>query len=427
MDGHCLQLSGLSIVAEDREPSPEILQDEEVEEEEEGGGEEDGDEDEEDPDATKVAEPSEDGFGNDLLHPSPYDAMSDTTINTRHTTRMLETIDSESAVESLSALYAMALQIIKKSTNSSFPKDMERYLEGLRSWCDIFKDLKKPYGTGIFIEVEMVLRKLFGSKLPEETAIPLSEILHSANLATLTSKVYEQRQMDQDLDESNQQNLKVFLQSLEKTFPDPFVSSLAAASYASKTHKDSELVQESFNVILDIRTQLFISVSRQLEYQPDFDPDKVLISLFLENVNEKRNFGDISLEEQRDRTGDRMDQIRFTFKQPEQATGPGEYIDFEALDDLYPKSEFYGNLFSYGIKRLVEVENTIEAHGGIGKVTKSLEDFVKEIDEGSEAENQSDSEPEIQVPLPKNVAEREGILASNKMSASVPSSKPQPE
>ncbi|ESZ94202.1 hypothetical protein SBOR_5428 [Sclerotinia borealis F-4128] len=383
------------------------------EKEDEGQDVEQDEEEGEDPDATKVAEPSEfDMQGDDLrsnqANSPAHTAISDTTVNTLHTERVMESIDSKSAIETLSDLYDTARQIITKSANKNVrPKDTKRHLKFLNALCNGFEALREPYGTEKFIEVKLVLRKLFGpldseeygSKVPGDSAVPLSAILHSANLATLISEVNEQRQMGQDLDDkARQQKLTVFLQSLEKAFPGPFVSEFAANSDSG----GSKLINESFDMVLDIRTHLFITVSRQLEMgEPSFDPDRVLTTLFLEGEDENGSFDGIDFEEQRDRAGERVDLIRKTFKPPENATGPGEYVDFDMLDDLYPISEFFNNLIGYGQKRLAEVENNVETRGGIENVIESLQELVKDIE--------SDPEPDIEVQFnaPKRVMEQD--------------------
>ncbi|KAG4027128.1 hypothetical protein MFRU_033g00970 [Monilinia fructicola] len=400
----------LSVVEEDREVSSQGEEEEEeedvqnVEEEEVEEDVQDVEEDDEDPDATKVAEPSDielqaiDRQENDLEE------------------RVLETIDSNSAVEALPDLYDTARRIINKSANKKIrPKDMERHSRVLNSLCEAFEVMKEPYGTEQFIEVDIVLRKLFGSKAPANREVPLSAILNSANLATLTCVVKEQRQTGQNLDKSGRQKLKVFLQSLEKTFPGPFVSKFTALS-GPKDSEDSKLIQESFNLFLDIRTQLFITVSRSLEAEElGFDPDRALGTLLLQGIDEKGIFGSIGLDEREERAGARIDQIRNTFKPAGQATGPGKYVDFERLENLYPKAEFYDNLVSYAEKRLAEVEDLVEARGGIENVVESFQDLAQDIE--------SDPEPEIEVNYspPKSVTEPEDNSATK---AAVPKQPP---
>ncbi|QSZ36454.1 hypothetical protein DSL72_006333 [Monilinia vaccinii-corymbosi] len=381
------------------------------------GKEEDGEEGDEDPDATKVAEQSDLGLQEinppDLENneaPSPAStSMSVTTIHTVHIERVLETIDSSLAVENLPDLYDTArliinkCLIINKSANRKVrPKDMEHQSKVLNSLCKTFETMKEPYGAEQFIEVEIVIKKLFASKSRGNREIPLSAILHSANLATLGCLVNEQRQTDYHQDKSGHPKWKVFLQSLEKTFPGPFVSKFAAPLYSndSANSENSKLIQESFNMLLDIRTQLFINVSRSLEVEePSFDPDRALGTLLLHSFDEKGVFGSMGLEEWEERVGERIDQIRETFKSAGKATGPGMYVDFDELDILYPKSEFYNNLINYVGKRLDEVEKLIEARSGIGNVVESLQDLLEDVD----------SEPEIEVDYnpPKSVMERE--------------------
>ncbi|KAI9645257.1 hypothetical protein NHQ30_005992 [Ciborinia camelliae] len=385
---------------------------EEEDEAEEVGDQGEEEEEDEDPDATKVAEPSEFDLQDDDLesnqpHSPAMTAKSDKTVNTQHTERMMETIDPKSAIATLPELYDMARRIINKSANEeSRPKDMERHLKVLRALGDGLEALKEPYGDQKFIEVDIVLKKLSSSKGPgAEAAVPLLAILNSANIATLISEVNEQRQSGQDLDKFNQEKLKVFLQSLEKAFPGPFGANFTAPTKFG----GSKLIEESFDLFLDIRTQLFITVSRRLEAdQPNFDPDEVMKMLFRDGPDRKGYFGDIELEELDERTDERMVRIREFFKPPEQATDPGEYIDFDRLDGSFPRSKFFENLVSYSKKRLAEVENIVESRGGIKKVIKLLEDI--------------ETEPEIDIPFnsPKTAV-------GHRSDSSLQTSSPQPK
>ncbi|CAD6447708.1 870c33a3-8a3e-4fdb-8ef5-3dc2434eceeb [Sclerotinia trifoliorum] len=405
--------SDLSILEEDSEVSPE--EDEEVEEEDE-----DEDEIEEDPEATKVA----DFQVYDLEH-GDRSNLSGETLNTSHTVRVMQAIDSISAIETLPDLYDTACKIINKSTKKDVrPKEMGRHLRSLKTLFDTLEVNKEPYGGEQFIEVDIVKQKLSGSidsvdhssEGLGDKAIPVTAILQSANLATLVGQV---NQLRKDV-QAPEEELKVFLQSLDKTFPRPFVSEFAEP--LDEDSEDSKLINKTFDMVLDIRTQLFITASHQLETDPAFDPDHLLRSYFLDSADGGEicgvDFKVIGLKGQSERTDERIDLIRDTFMPADEATGPGEYIDFGRLEVLFPRSEFFNNLVGYSQDRLAEVEKIVDSRGGIENVMEPLKDLVKDL--------ASDGEPSINVDYKQDVVDRDDSSIS-KTKASPPPRKPRKE
>ncbi|KAF7856331.1 hypothetical protein EAF04_009859 [Stromatinia cepivora] len=399
--------SDLSILAEDSEVSPE-------EDEEE-------DEDEEDPEATKVA----DFQGYDLEN-GDRSNLSGETLNTSHTVRIMQAIDSISAIETLPELYDTACKIINKSTKKDVrPKEMGRHLRSLKTFFDTLEVNKEPYGGEQFIEVDIVKKKLsesidsmdHGSEGLGDKAIPVTAILQSANLATLIGQV---NQLRKDV-QAPEEELKVFLQSLDKTFPRPFVSEFAEP--LDEDSENSKLINKTFDMVLDIRTQLFITASHQLETDPGFDPDHVLRSYFLDSADGEEicgvDFKVIGLEGQIKRTDERIDLIRDTFMPADQATGPGEYIDFGRLEVLFPRSEFFNNLIGYSQDRLAEVEKIVDSRGGIENVMEPLEDLVKDL--------ASDGEPSINVDYKQDVVDRDDSSISKNKASPPPPRKPRKE
>ncbi|KAJ8058666.1 hypothetical protein OCU04_012840 [Sclerotinia nivalis] len=409
--------SDLSILAEDGEVSPE--EDEEVEEEDEE--EEEDEDEEEDPEATKVA----DFQGYDLEN-GDRSNLSGETLNTSHTVRVMQAIDSISAIETLPELYDTACKIINKSTKKYVrPKEMGRHLRSLKTFFDTLEVNKEPYGGEQFIEVDIVKKKLsesidsmdHGSEGLGEKAIPVTAILQSANLATLIGQV---NQLRKDV-QAPEEELKVFLQSLDKTFPRPFVSDFAEP--LDEDSENSKLINKTFDMVLDIRTQLFITASHQLETDPGFDPDHVLRSYFLDSADGEEicgvDFKVIGLEAQSKRTDERIDLIRDTFMPADQATGPGEYIDFGRLEVLFPRSEFFNNLVGYSQDRLAEVEKIVDSRGGIENVMEPLKDLVKDL--------ASDGEPSINVDYKQDVVDRDDSSISKNKPSPPPPRKPRKE
>ncbi|TGO07042.1 hypothetical protein BTUL_0341g00030 [Botrytis tulipae] len=419
----------LSIVAEDREvPSDE--EDAElanVDEDPEAGEQADDEEDpeageqadeEEDPEATKVADQEEEDLDTTkVASGQEYDSededrsdFSDDTRTTSHTKRVMQIIHSRSAIETLPDLYNTAQIIISKSTKRDIrPKEMGRHLKALESLSNGLEVYKEPYGREEFIEVDIVLEKVSGSLNTTslgssglgDWATPFAAILQSANLGTLLGQVIQLREDD----EVSQQDLMLFLQSLEKMFPRPFVSKFAAPTDLGS--ESSRLINETHSIMLEIRTQLFELTARQLELGLNYNPNELLTSCFEGGFRKK----DI-------KTGERMDVIRSMFLPPGQAKESGRYVDFERLNKSFPRSKFFNDLVDYGEKRWVEVEMIVENRGGIKNVMLPFEEVVKDIQSDAEEETvksgQPDSEPEIRADYEPEVLERDDSTISER-------------
>ncbi|KAF7960379.1 hypothetical protein EAE96_000062 [Botrytis aclada] len=418
----------LSIVAEDREVlSEEDVEQAKVDEEPEAGEQADDEEDpdageradeEEDPEATKVADQEEEDLDTTkVASGQEYDSgdedhseFSDDTRTTSHTKRVLQIINSRSAIETLPDLYDTAKNIINKSTKKDIrPKEMARHLKALESLYNALEAYKEPYGREEFIEVDIVLEKVsgalnatsLGSGDPSVWATPFAAILQSANLATLLGQVIQLREDN----EVSQQDLMLFLQSLEKIFPRPFVSKFAAPGYMGS--ESSRLINETHAIMLEIRTQLFEIAARQLEPGPNYNPYELLNSCFEGGFRKK----DI-------KTSERVDIIRSMFLPPGQAKDSGRHVDFERLNKSFPRSKFFNDLIDYGQKRWDELEIIIENKGGIKNVMLPFDEIVDDIQSDAEEENvksgQLDSEPEIRADYEPEVLERDGSTISER-------------
>ncbi|TGO44997.1 hypothetical protein BCON_0435g00020 [Botryotinia convoluta] len=404
-------------VAEDREVLSEEEDTEQPKADEDPEAGEQADE-EEDPEATKVADQEEEDLDTTkVASGQEYDSededrseFSDDTRTTSHTKRVMQIINSRSAIETLPDLFNTAQNIISKSTKKDIrSKEMARHLKALETLSNGLEVYKEPYGREQFIEVDIVLEKVsgslnatsFGSGGLSDWATPFAAILQSANLATLLGQVIQLREDN----EVSQEELMLFLQSLEKMFPRPFVSKFAAPTDLGS--ESSRLINETHAIMLEIRTQLFELTARQLEPGPNYNPNELLTSCFEGGF--KKN--DI-------KTGERVDIIRSMFLPPGQAKDSGRYVDFERLNKLFPRSEFFNDLVDYGEKRWDELEMIVENRGGIKNVMVPFDEVVNDIQSDAEEETvksgQPDSEPEIRADYEPEVLERDDSTISER-------------
>ncbi|TGO81564.1 hypothetical protein BPOR_1103g00010 [Botrytis porri] len=399
----------------DDEEDPEAGEQADEEEDPEAGEQAD---EEEDPEATKVADQEEEDLDTTkVASGQEYDSededrsdFSDDTRTTSHTKRVMQIINSRSAIETLPDLFITAQNIISKSIKKDIcPKDMARHLKALETLSNGLEVYKESYGREQFIEVDIVLEKVsgalhaisLGSSDLSDWATPFAAILQSANLATLLGQVIQLREDN----EASQQDLMLFLQSLDKMFPRPFVSKFAAPTDLGS--ESSRLINETHAIMLEIRTQLFELAARQLENGPKYNPNELLTSCFEGGF--KKN--DI-------KTGERVGIIRSMFLPPGQAKDSGRYVDFERLNKSFPRSEFFNELVDYGEKRWVELEMIVENRGGIKNVMGPFDEVVNDIQSDAEEETvksgQPDSEPEIRADYEPEVLEREDSTVSER-------------
>jgi hypothetical protein len=285
------------------------------------------------------------------------------TTYTTYTEGLLEDLDSEEVVNALHDLYDAALKILQSLANhngsAQLPKELPRLRNAFRAHRETFKG-----DPGSYISVH-VIQRLLGSHDDSPARDP-GALLHTANLAMLKCQIIDQRQNQPSLTETRE-----FIQNLEREFPKAFLSDW----------KSSNAVAETFSVSLDIRTQRAIFLFRELENDPNFDPDEIVKSIFLDQEEEVRSVEGISTDVipfplQKIEIQQRLETIRQSFLEADVATGPGEYVDFATLEGQFPLFDFYDEIVDYTQKRLDELRDEVNRHGGIENIVESLKGAV---------------------------------------------------
>jgi hypothetical protein len=312
----------------------------------------------------------------------------------------MEKLDSM-AVENLPDLFQASRKILDLLAPQNFSpgrveatvKDLlipgSRLATKLKFNEDKFNLLRKLYEPELepgqrYIKVRYIVRSLLGTPNPLEEDFRPDEILYAANLATLVKEC-----LVIEKESEKARRLLMDLDSPPFRFPEPFLESFDHEVAFGK----SSLVEESFDLMLDIRTQFIIAALRHQRDDDNFVPEELLIAGlydepaerdpeldFFQNVvtnGRPRGIGLVMSQDQVDKIYERTTSIRSTFRQNKDARQIGELVEFDQLEDQFPWLEFLIRLVEWTRLRLSEILQSIEQQGGINNIIPLLIDAIK--------------------------------------------------
>ncbi|KAF1352456.1 hypothetical protein BDV97DRAFT_349499 [Delphinella strobiligena] len=217
-----------------------------------------------------------------LVSPSvaPSLAPSALTNMTTFSRGELESLDSELIIETMEELDINADRLLKvlvpaEATAEDIQKKLDelytsdsRLTKLLQKRAKILFETKgDTFGSQKWIEPDFVLRRLFNvdsvRELPE-SHWRLDAIFYEANLATLVSELCQMTADERDFD---------VLTSLDGNFPTPFISGTGVGA--------STLIDETFNLALELRTQLAIKYMADQAPQNYEEATQYICSLFI--------------------------------------------------------------------------------------------------------------------------------------------------
>jgi hypothetical protein len=261
---------------------------------------------------------------------------------------------------------------------------------------DKFRITRDSYGTAeLYIKPKFILRKLLGTDDPGDENFRPDSILHTANLATLIKEFLVIQKESPSTSDT--------LWNLDKHFPEAFVGKFDGK--AEFGH--SALLEESFDLGLEVRTQFTIV---QLEIQKDqenWDPEKILTANFYEHpsaLDDAILDGRLlhilgpspNSDDQIAKINARVNSISNAFRSSYDAIEAGDLVDFEQLATEFPWLKFLEDLVHWTRLRLNEIYQDIKEQGGVENITKSLIEAVKTLD--SQTEIRYDSPPSASQP-----------------------------
>ncbi|CZT04604.1 hypothetical protein WAI453_007786 [Rhynchosporium graminicola] len=266
-----------------------------------------------------------------------------------------------------------------KIPGSQFGKRLRRHEE-------IFTPAKHWYGSDIYIQLPFVLRKLLGTKNPEEGIFRPDPIIHAANLATLVTEFLVLQR--------GEAKTQTTLQAIcLKEFPHSFIGKADVARLGQQSE------DEIFELSLDFHTQTAMVCLTFLEEEGNqFTPSQVLASIFFDQYNDENpeaSFTEMTEEgvmkdilrlgqpyrkAQVEMINERLALIDGTFRYSEEAREAGDLVDFDQLEELFPWMKFITHLVQWSRSRFDDIIETIRKRGGIDEITKSLIVLVKAAD-----------------------------------------------
>lgn len=262
----------------------------------------------------------------------------------------------------------------------------------LRRFKDTFETQRVLFGNDFYIEPGIVLRGLFNVRLVDDIGKgPWRPdwILQKANLARLALEIIPAQ--------SKSPAALKYLNQLDNVFPTPFVTSFVEEGAQSRVGS-SELLQDTFLLALELRTQFLIILLAREENEANFDPNTILLSVFyLEDQQVFRGWDIDGLQDEEARLPqeyeamviERVKDIRQYF-----VGGLKDPVDFNGLESAFPWSEFIAAVARWCRLRANEIDEQLMELGGSGNVILELEKEV-EHRRRHEMETSQHSHPDV--------------------------------
>ncbi|KAI9767306.1 MAG: hypothetical protein M1840_005715 [Geoglossum simile] len=340
------------------------------------------------------AESDDDGPGDGPESPAAFSTMSGTTARTSHSAQELADLDADVILEVLPTLsdtssgllgvLAPADATMEGITNIA----KELLVPGSRTSRRVkfhegtFKSARGEFGSDHYIDVSIINRALLGVRLTRDIGtgswLP-DPLLQKANLAIFATRMFVHQRGSQDL--------WAAVALLDSKFPAPFLSSLEPNSVSGVA---SSRLRETFDLALNLRTQLMLIILSQHVDKPNYDPDKILMYVFFEppdgsSTNRVKGWAVPGLGGGGSRLPDefgvlvleRIQRIRQSFTEPSEslfvAGEPAEMpAELKRLEETFPWIEFLSEVVNWTNLRLGDIERRITEQGGTGAIISEL-------------------------------------------------------
>jgi hypothetical protein len=364
--------------------------------------------------------------------PGAMSNLSGTTALTSQSEQKMADLDTGMIVELIPDLCREAFQLLDLlAPSKASPEFVETVIKELqvpgsgrgkrlRLRERTFDSTKENYGGELLIDPALILRKLFSDMEPSTGDFRPDVILHAANIAAFVKELL--------VAQRDNPSTMYLLQRVDDVFPTPFLSGFEV----DPKFGSSALLEHTFKLALDLRTQISIAIFKVYRDEINFDPDELLAALFYEPPAQRnesltpyedlvrngqcRKMGGISaealplsegqvLDYQADEILKRVESIRESFNV--EGNGIIDYVDFDKLHERFPWTEFLANIVQWCQMRLDEINKNIEKQGGIDNITGLLVESIK----GSNSQIELYYEPPKATQPPPEVAKgKSGLL-----------------
>ncbi|KAL8863508.1 MAG: hypothetical protein Q9178_000189 [Gyalolechia marmorata] len=243
-------------------------------------------------------------------------------------------------------------------------KQLEKYSSTFQVHSDV-------YGwSSLFIDVPSIVRNVFD--LPEQEDLQtgpwrMDPVLYKANLTAMVRGMMAQ----------TNDNFEKSIEALDTEFPRPFLQRFVDKTSVEDTADGSTLLEDTFDLALDIRTRSYILHAKRLVDMPKFDPDSLLQQIFYQdtkvlngwNVTGIRSEDLVENRKLRNTFINRLDQLRQTFSSPD--------IDLDSLEQRLSHNRLLASLVRWSQLRLTEIALQLERVEGADGIADAMETVLK--------------------------------------------------
>jgi hypothetical protein len=177
------------------------------------------------------------------------------------------------------------------------------------------------------------------------------------------------------------------LRQLDNSFPSHFMHSLVPDMQPTSAG-ESALVKATFDLALELRTQLAILVLQRASQQPQFDPEEAVAEVFMLqnsgvlgvrgwNVSAFGGEDSVLPQEFQDRVNERLNMIRGFFALDVESLESGELVDLEGLSANFPWEALILRLLDWARHRHRELRQTIGQIGGTMEILKKVKNEME--------------------------------------------------
>ncbi|KAI9812071.1 MAG: hypothetical protein M1832_000624 [Thelocarpon impressellum] len=329
--------------------------------------------------------------------PGGLSNVSGTTALTSHSAQELALLDADALVDELADLSKAAGKLLAlvaprhatAAAVAAVARDVQ--VPGSRTGRTLhrlernFQRHREHYGTDHYVDVGLVLKALYGVRQAREAPVGPARpdaVVQKANVAGLVTGALVSRREGRETHPA--------LQHLELCFPAPFLSAFAVRP--DDAVGTSSLLPETFELGLEIRTQLVIAMLSVHQTDPHLDPDRILSYVFMEEAGADgartakiRGWdfaglggGDTDMPDAFGHASrQRVLDIRSFFQDDPEARHAGDAVDSEGLERRFPWAEYIAKVALWGRARADEIESQLDAQGGAERVAEVLKAEVE--------------------------------------------------
>lgn len=315
--------------------------------------------------------------------PGGVSAFSGTTARTSHSAQDLSDLNTETLLDVFLDLSRASDKLLKclmpreiseafvhahmaqlQTKNSSANKNFNR----LATTLSVNKEV---YASESYIRVQEVLQTLVGNNQEARTDTGPwrpDALIQKANLAHLASSILSRSWRTQD---------SRVVEELEEAFPSSFIEGFVNSETLQAGF--SELVDETFELALAIRTQYAIMLLARHARQPNFDAGTVAAEIFLQDGRSLRGW-DIPSLRARDLHAEAKATVRSRFRIFSDTfanSGEDFLAGIELLQSLFPWSTFILQAVTWIDLRLKELDRQIADCQGANRMFEALQIAVQ--------------------------------------------------